>query len=359
MVKESKSKYDIEVLKNEVFFFDDEKGFRVVDSQMVQKVSRTDRKYKVRRLWVTSDDENMLEISTQSFNKKSFRKRLDKITTKWIYKKEPVEVKEEPTKFEIELTSVMWRTKGKRTTEVERAINDMTNIDDINELKKYWRTECKKFHPDHGGNAEDFAEVRFWYEEELRNIESIQTALDEILNESVVKEEQPTKFELVVSEFQKDRNTFSDLRKSDDLDAFMGCETEEEVKETYKRLAKIYHPDCGGSQIQFEVLKDRYEFSLRRVRRYVEVVGEIKEMQDLRTTYNLKDLKSAYRKLSMKHHPDHDGDVEQFKLVKTIYDVRKRAIEENAEVFGYDDPNFAFLVDLYEDLTKSMEGIQY
>ena len=182
--------------------------------------------------------------------------------------------------------------------------------------------------------------------------------LIEVVKPVEVKEE-PTKFELVVSEFQKDRNTFSDLRKSDDLDAFMGCETEEEVKETYKRLAKIYHPDCGGLQIQFETLKDRYEFALRRVRRYAEVVGEIKEMEDLRTTYSLKDLKSAYRKLSMKHHPDHGGDVEQFKLVKTIYDVRKRAIEENVEVFGYDDPNFAFLVDLNEELIKSMERIQY
>lgn len=180
-----------------------------------------------------------------------------------------------------------------------------------------------------------------------------------IKNVKVVKEEEPTKFELVVSEFQKDRNTFSDLRKSDDLDAFMGCETEEEVKETYKRLAKIYHPDCGGSQIQFEALKDRYEFALRRVRRYAEVVGEIKEMQDLRTTYNLKDLKSAYRKLSMKHHPDHGGDVEQFKLVKIIYDVRKLCIEETLEVFDYDDPNFAFLVDLDEDLYKTIHKIVY
>ena len=176
--------------------------------------------------------------------------------------------------------------------------------------------------------------------------------------EPVEVKEEPTKFELVVSEFQKDRNTFSDLRKSDDLDAFMGCETEEEVKETYKRLAKIYHPDCGGLQIQFEALKDRYEFSLRRVRRYVEVVGEIKEMQDLRTTYDLRELKQAYHKCVQKFHPDHGGDVEQFKLVKTIYDVRKRAIESIIEDFGNDD-DFEEIVDMGEDLIKTMEGMQY
>ena len=299
--------------------------------------------------------DNLLWVSVQSFEKQSFSKRYFKA----IEESKKVVKEEEPVKYEIRAMSDIYCWRGDRSTEVARAIDDMANIDSIPELKKYFNTECKKFHPDHGGNAEDFAEVRFWYEEELRNIESIQAALDEILNESVVKEEEPTKFELVVSEFQKDSNTFSDLRESDDLDAFMGCETEEEVKETYKRLAKIYHPDCGGSQIQFEVLKDRYEFSLRRVRRFAEVVGEIKEMQDLRTTYNLKDLKSAYKKLARKHHPDHGGDVEQFKLVKTIYDVRKLCIEENAEVFGYDDPNFAFLVDLDEDLYKKMNKIVY
>ena len=82
--------------------------------------------------------------------------------------------------FDMEAISVIYRTVGKRTTDVECAVNDMANIDTIEELKKYWRTECKKFHPDHGGNAKDFEEVRFWYEEELRNIESIQAALEEM-----------------------------------------------------------------------------------------------------------------------------------------------------------------------------------
>ena len=242
----------------------------VVDTKPVLKVSRTGREYKVRRLWVTKDNEHILEIGTQSWHKKSFMKRLNKITIE-----KPVEVKEEPTKYEIELTSVMWRTVGKRTTEVERAINDMANIDDINELKKYWRTECcKKFHPDHGGNAEDFAEVRFWYEEELRNIESIQAALEEILNESVVE--------------------------------------------------------------------------------------PVDELHDLKTTYNLKDLKNAYRTLARRYHPDNleTGDSDRFKLAKTIYDVRKLIIEEILEVFGYDD-NFEELVDMTEDLHKSLHKIVY
>lgn len=252
------------------------------------RISKSGRPYKVYKVQL----ENVVWISTQMFNKyvkrgyfsKNVHRKIDdakmfeSINNEFeplIEVVKPVEVKEEPTKYEIELTSVMWRTKGKRTTEVECAINDMANIDSIPELKKYFKTECKKFHPDHGGNAEDFAEVRFWYEEELRNIESIQTALDEILNESVVK--------------------------------------------------------------------------------------PVDELHDLKTTYNLKDLKNAYRVLARKFHPDNleTGDSDRFKLVKTIYDVRKLMIEEILEVFGYDDPNFAELVDMTEDLHKSLHKIVY
>ena len=84
------------------------------------------------------------------------------------------------------------------------------------------------------------------------------------------------------------------------------------------------------------------------------------ELHDLKSVYNLRSLKQAYRALSKKFHPDMEtGNANMFKLVKTIYDVRKRAIEENAEVFGYDDANFEELVDMGEDLIKAMEGIQY
>ena len=293
MRKPKESKYSKMINKhiNEVFTdFQmklESENYLITDYDNPQRVSSSGRVYRTYKVQL----ENSVWISTQMFNKyvkrgyfsKNVHKKIDNakmferfnesINNEFeplIEVVKPVEVKEEPTKYEIELTSVMWRTKGDRSTEVARAINDMANIDDINELKKYWRTECcKKFHPDHGGNAKDFAEVRFWYEEELRNIESIQTALDEILNEPV------------------------------------------------------------------------------------------DELHDLKTTYNLKDLKNAYKKLARKHHPDHGGDVEQFKLVKTIFDVRKRAIEENAEIFGYDDANFEELVDMDEDLIKSMERIQY
>lgn len=62
----------------------------VIDYERQERVSKKSGKtYKVTRLYVTADGENMLEIGTASWNKMSFLKRLAKITTKWIYK-EPV-----------------------------------------------------------------------------------------------------------------------------------------------------------------------------------------------------------------------------------------------------------------------------
>lgn len=66
----------------------------VVDYERQERISKKSGKtYKVTRLYVTADGENMLEIGVASFNKMSFLKRLSKITTKWIYKEalpEPV-----------------------------------------------------------------------------------------------------------------------------------------------------------------------------------------------------------------------------------------------------------------------------
>lgn len=61
-------------------------GVMVVDYERQTKVSKgSGKKYYSYRLWVTADGEHMIEISTQSWNKWSFMKRLEKVTTEWIY----------------------------------------------------------------------------------------------------------------------------------------------------------------------------------------------------------------------------------------------------------------------------------
>ena len=82
------------------------------------------------------------------------------------------------------------------------------------------------------------------------------------------------------------------------------------------------------------------------------------ELHDLKSVYNLRSLKQAYRALTQKFHPDHGGNVEMFKLVNTIYKVRKNAISSLIEDFGNDD-DFAEIVDMAEQALKVKEGIQY
>lgn len=82
------------------------------------------------------------------------------------------------------------------------------------------------------------------------------------------------------------------------------------------------------------------------------------ELHDLKSVYNLRSLKQAYRALTQKFHPDHGGNVEMFKLVNMIYKVRKNAISSLIEDFGNDD-DFEEIVDMAEQALKVKEGIQY
>ncbi len=82
------------------------------------------------------------------------------------------------------------------------------------------------------------------------------------------------------------------------------------------------------------------------------------ELHDLKSVYNLRDLKKCYKSLAQIFHPDHGGNVEMFKLVNTIYKVRKNAISSLVEDFGNDD-DFAEIVDMAEQALKVKEGIQY
>ena len=83
----------------------------------------------------------------------------------------------------------------------------------------------------------------------------------------------------------------------------------------------------------------------------------------LRTTYDLKTLKHAYRKLSKQFHPDMStGNVELFKLADAIYSVRKEALRRALDSF---DPEFDKEewfredVDMIEQSIKDNENIAY
>lgn len=49
---------------------------------------------------------------------------------------------------------------------------------------------------------------------------------------------------------EKSRTTFN---------FFEGCISEEDIKKRYKALCKVYHPDVGGHEETFKIMKDQYE----------------------------------------------------------------------------------------------------
>lgn len=106
-----------------------------------------------------------------------------------------------------------------------------------------------------------------------------------------------------------------------------------------------------------ENINENFEENDLPIREVKEV--DMHDFDELRGTYDLRELKQAYHKCAQKFHPDHGGDVEMFKLAKTIYDVRKCAIEEISEFCPYGDSDFEELVDITEDALKVKDGIVY
>lgn len=49
------------------------------------------------------------------------------------------------------------------------------------------------------------------------------------------------------------------------FDFFEGCSTEEELKNRYKALCKVYHPDVGGHEETFKLLQNQYDEKMKAI----------------------------------------------------------------------------------------------
>lgn len=47
---------------------------------------------------------------------------------------------------------------------------------------------------------------------------------------------------------------------------FESCHTLDELKREYRRLAMIYHPDCGGTDAEMQELNAAYEAAMKEIR---------------------------------------------------------------------------------------------
>lgn len=309
------SKY--EGLKGQVF-----NGVKVVDTKMVEKVSgKTGNPYNVRRLWVTADDINTLEIGTQSWNKMSFLKRLDKITTKWVFTDEWVK-EEDDAEFKVD----SFEDTIKET--VDEWYSDWRfkrEIDDLHEgslagkdlAQHSFEHLCKLISEDDNMNIygqtiwktkEELFEL--WNSQKMNDYEErLEEALDEMKNcpnssaydyayRYATVHEWKTEFskklwDFIESEWANleerrrkaqqewrnkhwgsdweerwERRNFSgfvEIKENEFTVEFKECKTVKDVKRVYRQLAKANHSDLGGSDEKMAQVNLAYEQAMQRV----------------------------------------------------------------------------------------------
>ena len=122
------------------------------------------------------------------------------------------------------------------------------------------------------------------------------------------------------------------------------------VRTFAKRLKEFFTKITSTSLM---VIKQRAKEILEEVE---EVTTSAKEdLEAIKSIYSLKALKTMYRKLSKKYHPDMaGGNAEVFKEVNTIYDLRQRAIKEVYDFFELTekDAEFVEAVQVTEEMFK-------
>ena len=112
-----------------------------------------------------------------------------------------------------------------------------------------------------------------------------------------------------------------------------------------KRLKEFFTKITSAALI---VIKQRAKEILDKVE---EVTTSAKEdLETIKGIYSLKALKTMYRKLSKKYHPDMGGDAEVFKEVNDIYNLRQRAIKDTLDITTEDDKDFIELVQMMEEM---------
>ena len=113
-----------------------------------------------------------------------------------------------------------------------------------------------------------------------------------------------------------------------------------------KRLKEFFTKITSTALI---VIKQRAKEILDKVE---EVTTSAKEdLEAIKSIYSLKALKTMYRKLSKKYHPDMaGGDAEVFKEVNDIYNLRQRAIKDTLDITTEDDKDFIELVQMMEEM---------
>lgn len=72
---------------------------------------------------------------------------------------------------------------------------------------------------------------------------------------------------------------------------FTGCKTAEDVKSLYRELAKKLHPDCGGNAEEFKAMMNEYRDAFNRLKGvHVNQAGETYEKETTETPEEFADI---------------------------------------------------------------------
>lgn len=276
-----KSKYD--ELVNETFkveYNNETYEIDVLGTEMVEKVSKkTGRTYKVRRLWVSLVDSDVeIEIGTQSWNKKSFMKRLLKESEVEEVKQSTIRIVDGVAYGDVEdlvelgMKSGMYkyyRTKYSYKSYKERLDNlyDLHMSGDSNgavEKMKELSAEVKRFKGIY--EAINMSEAKGTLRLIDLNLEQYCRGLFyEVYGEKLIQLIDSYKSKVMLEWWKGIGNSGFGSSLAFCKFGFNKCKDEREVKRLYRKLSKELHPDMGGDQAKFIEMKKEYDKVLERL----------------------------------------------------------------------------------------------
>jgi hypothetical protein len=292
------------------------KGVLVSNYVREQRTSKSGRNYSVGRLTVAYQDSKdiTLNISISSWNKWSFIRNLDKLnevnssskkqqktTTGKTKKQTTTKTK---TKQQTKTTSSKKQTKQQTIIDVmcdaahvakQIAIKyiqddielyvDLDDVDDIlyfcnmdDDGNKIYQTPeqmFQRFLDTHLQYIELMAKEQ--YNKMGYTGDSMLDLFTEVFIEVNIKEYEPMLKDFIYSnwhvfeqKYQKawERKYMSSTKgkvQNEFVVEFKGCTTVKEVKSVYRRLAKQYHSDLGGSDEKFKLVHEAYEAAMKKV----------------------------------------------------------------------------------------------
>ena len=128
-------------------------------------------------------------------------------------------------------------------------------------------------------------------------------------------------------------------------------EIAEVSKDTWKRGTFIGTLRKLGIKISKKVKRIYLPMIINVTKKVIEKTSD-EDINKIKTIYNLQELKSFYRKLSKKLHPDMGGDSNLFAKAHEFYENRKEAIKITLEDDDYNTPNFKELVNIMEEMIE-------